>query len=87
MDENLKKRIEKLENFIESLQASHKIPLSVDQAFRARFVAKEVSVSTHTGETQAVDEGGVATFSVMTTADAFLEVSINGTIYYIPVFT
>lgn len=43
--DQLKKRVEKLENFIESLQASQKIPLAVDQAFRQRFLGDVVSAS------------------------------------------
>lgn len=37
--QELKNRVKVLEDFINSLKASHSIPLAVDQAFRKRFFA------------------------------------------------
>lgn len=90
--EILKQKVEKLENFIESLQAFSKIPLSVDQAFRARFLTVPVIKASSKGndsEDQAVNEGGAATYNVLKEPDDFLEVQLvaGGTIYYIPVYT
>ena len=39
----LKQRILILEKFISDLQSSHSIPLSIDQSFRARFLADIIS--------------------------------------------
>ena len=90
MNEKLQRRIEKLEVFIASLQRSSSIPLAIDQSFRQRFPAgSTVSTSTKgaTSENQAVDEGGAATYSVLKPPDAFLQVSVGGTTYNLPVYT
>ena len=56
MDElkTLKKRIDELEKFNAQLQVSHSIPLSIDQAFRARFLGNVVG----TGDILTVPQGG-----------------------------
>lgn len=38
-------------------------------------------------ESQSINEAGSATWSVLKQPDAFLEVTVGGTLYYIPVFT
>lgn len=72
------------------LESSNTIPLNIHQAFTSRF-AKALNIVTSakssTSENQAVNEGGVATYSVMTTPDGFLQITIGETIYYIPIFT
>lgn len=40
-----------------------------------------------TSENQAVNEGGSATYNVLKAPDGFLQITINGVLYYIPVFT
>jgi hypothetical protein len=42
----LKRRVEELESFIQNLQFSSRIPLSVDQSFRERFLKDVVSSAT-----------------------------------------
>ncbi len=42
----LKQRILILEKFISDLQSSHSIPLSIDQAFRDRFLSDTLTTST-----------------------------------------
>lgn len=51
MNEELKKRIEALENWKSQLESSHSIPLNIDQAFRDRFAASGLT-------TLAVADGG-----------------------------
>lgn len=86
MNEDLIRRIEELETWRRNMSASHSIPLENDQALRARL-GGELSASTHTGETQAVDEGGMATYSVAAAANGFVQKNLNGTIIYIPYYT
>lgn len=57
----LKRRVEELERFIQSLQFSSKIPLGVDQAFRERFL-KDVLSST--SGTLAVSDGGTGAITL-----------------------
>lgn len=86
----LKQRIEKLEEELNKLRSSTTIPFEVDRAFRDRFkniLAISVSAKGASTEDQAVDEGGSATYSVMGDPDGFLQVSIAGTIYYLPYFS
>ena len=87
--QQLKREVEELRAWKASLEASHSIPLNVDQAFRARFLSNQVKTSSKSvsSENQAVDEGGTGQYSVLKTPDAFLEVVASGGTYYIPVFT
>ena len=89
MNEELTKRIEVLEEFVKSLESSNSIPLSIDQSFRDRFFSSSNIVSSSksaTSENQAVNEAGAATYSVLGVPDAFIQVTIGATLYYIPVF-
>lgn len=85
-----KQEFEDMKRFVQALKSSNSIPLEVDRAFRARLSALfGLSVSTKGVDTEdvTVDESGAATYAVMNDPDGFLEVSINGTIYYLPYFT
>lgn len=91
-NEELLRRIEQLENEIKLLKAATTIPHDVEQAFRERFrlssfTAIEGSAKGATSENQTVSESGSSTYSVLTAPDAFLQVTIGVTTYYIPVFT
>ena len=88
--ETLKRELEEIKNWKKSLERSSTIPLTIDQSFRERFSKGSVlTVSTKGANTEdvAVDEGGVATYSVMNDPDGFLQVTVGGTIYYLPYFT
>lgn len=89
--ENLKRKVTSLEEENKKLQSSSTIPFSVDNALRDRFIKgiPNLSVSSKGADTedQAVDESGSGSYSVMGDPDIFLEVSINGTTYYLPAFT
>ena len=91
MNEQEKKQLAELLKWKSQMEASHSIPLNVDQAFRARFSVISTTIATSakgaTTENQAVNEGGVATYSVLKPPDAFVQVIVSGTTYYIPVFT
>lgn len=85
----LKRQLDALLAWKASLEASYSIPLNIDQSFRARFLGNAVNSSNKSAssENQAVNEGGSASYNVLKSPDAFLQVTINNTIYYIPVFT
>ena len=70
-----------------SLESYQSIPLQIDQSFRARFAIPILSTKSITSENQAVNEAGVATYSVLKTPDAFLKVTVGTTTYNIPVYT
>jgi len=72
-----------------SLESAERIPLEIDNAFRARFLTSPVVKTSNKGndsEDQAVNEGGVATYSVLKEPDDFLEVVVDTVTYYIPVY-
>ena len=89
MNEQEKQQLQELLNWKKSLESSHSLPLHFDQAIRGRFKFSEVKTSTKASnsENRSVDEGGVATYSVLKAPDAFVEVLVGSTTYYIPVFT
>ena len=89
MDEQEKRDLEELKAWKKSLESSSSIPLNIDQAFRARFEKGSVfTVSTKGADTEdvTVDEAGLATYAVMNDPDGFLQVTVGGTIYYLPYF-
>lgn len=92
--EQLKKRVEILETFVNNLQSSNKIPLNVDQAFRARFIGTSsvrvdrLDAAVYPSTYQAVDEGGTDTYDVLRTPDDSLIVvdTTTGAEGIIPVY-
>lgn len=92
MNEDLQKRIDDLEKKYKAIEASATIPKPVEDAFRERLRLEIISSITSSGksassESQTVNEGGVASYGVLKNPDAYLQVNINGTVYYLPVFT
>lgn len=85
----LKKELAELKAWRALLETSYSIPLNIDQAFRTRFGINNTIVSTKSAssENQGVNEAGLASYNVLLPPDAFLQVTILGTTYYIPVFT
>ena len=87
MNEDLIRRIEKLETFIENMQSSNKIPLSIDQSLRGRFGFLKVSTKAASSEDVSINEAGAATKTVLDNPDGYLEIVIASVTYYIPIFT
>lgn len=60
----------------------------VDPEFQTVLDRSNLSVSSKgsTTENKTVNEGGVATYNVLTQPDGFLEIEIAGTTYYVPYF-
>ena len=86
----LKREIEELKNWKKTLENSATIPLVIDQSFRKRFETfSDIITSTKsaTSENQGVNEGGVASYSVMNKPDGFLQITISGVVYYLPYFS
>ena len=86
------KQLTDLVEWKKSLETSSTIPLNIDQSFRERFTSDLTGTMTTSGkgatsDNQNVNEGGVAAYSVLKAPDAFIQVNLNGPIYYIPVFT
>ena len=89
--QEMETRILDLEVFVKSLTAGSTIPFDVNKALEDRLnldVGDEVTESaTSTGANiKAVDEAGVATYSVLPTPDKYLQVTIDGTVYDIPAY-
>lgn len=89
--QSLIKRIDELENFILQHKVQQ-ISYPVDD-ISIRIISDKISgtiassIKGATSENQAVNEGGSSTYSVIKAPDAFLQITINGVIYYIPAFT
>lgn len=85
--EDLKKTVRELQTFNRSLMSSSSIPLSIDQAFKARFsFSLKNSSKAASTETQAVNEGGASTYNVAKSVDGFVEYVSGNTIFYIPYY-
>lgn len=98
MNPDHEKRIEELEREIQSLKSFTTIPFDVDKAFRARLgidnlssVRESVKVvaSENVAAITNIDFGtqSTETNTVLDNPDIFLEVTVNGTVYYLPAFT
>ncbi len=75
--------------FMLKMENSTTIPLNVGEAFRVRLAGElglSVSAKGANSEDQAVDEGGVATYTVIGDPVGFLQVTIAGTDYNLPYY-
>lgn len=89
-NEELQKKIEVLENEIASLKASSTIPFEIDKAFSDRFKLNSFSkviLSSKASNSEQIAVNSAGSTPVLLAPDAFLQVTISGTIYYIPAFT
>ncbi len=92
MNEDLQKRIDDLEKKFKAIEASATIPKPVEDAFRERLrleVISSINTSGKSGssESQTVNEGGVQVYTVLKNPDNYLQVNINGTVYYLAAWT
>lgn len=94
-NEDLQRQLDEINRKLGLLYNSVDIPHDVEQAFRTRFRLERVdemanittSAKGATSENQAVNEGGVATYSVLKAPDAFIEITIDGALKYVPIYT
>jgi len=84
-----RQQLNDLQAWKQSMESAATIPLSVDQAFKARFsiVPVTTSAKSATSESQAVNESGSASYGVLSNPNGFLQLTIGSSIYYIPYFT
>jgi hypothetical protein len=71
------------------MEASHSIPLNVDQAIRGRFVdavTMKPTTKTATSENVSINEGGAAVKTVLGPPDAFKKIVVDGVLYYCPLY-
>ena len=93
MNELEKQQLRELLEWKKSLESSHSIPLNIDQALIGRGYTKTsptpLTVSSKGVDTEdvTVTESGSASYAVMNDPDGFLQVTIAGTIYYLPYFS
>lgn len=87
----LESEVQELKDFIKLLQADTTIPFDVEGAFRKRLEDLALAVTTSSksagSENQAVNEAGMATYSVLGTPTGWLEIVLDNTTYYIPYFS
>lgn len=90
MTPELRKEFEQMKADIQALKNTATIPYEVDSAFRDRLGIDQLglkgSTKVATSENVSIDEGGVAVKTALGAPDAFKQMSINGTTFYIPVW-
>ena len=84
--------INNLKEEIKKLKSAATIPYETEQALRERlrlasFMSIYGSSKSATSENQSVNESGSSSYSVLKPPDIFLQVTVSGVLYYIPVFT
>lgn len=74
---------------IQQLRSASALPFDIREALSDALVGSSLSTSSKvsTSENQAVDEAGSGTYSVLKPPDGFLQISIDGTTYYLPMYT
>lgn len=90
----LQEEINRLSREVEQLRSSTTIPYLVQEAFKKRLIEPLPKVRTQalpvtvspTAHNQAVNEAGVATYSVLGIPTGYLEIVISENTYYIPYY-
>jgi hypothetical protein len=90
--QELETSIANLQNEVNLLKATATIPFDVEMAFRKRlnidsFTPTETSSKGATTENQSVNESGASSYSVLKAPDGFLQITLSGSVYYLPYFT
>jgi uncharacterized protein YigA (DUF484 family) len=96
--EQLQEQINKLQEEINKLKSTTSIPFEVDNAFRDRFgiadfakivVSSKSATSENVTAVTSVDFLGESTLTntVLDNPDIYLQVMLNGTMYYFPAYT
>lgn len=88
----IKEEITTLTRRLDNLNAFATIPYDTEKAFKDRLKLSEysrlaASTKTAASETQSVNEGGAATYSVAKPMDGFRQVLIGSSTIYIPYYT
>jgi cell division septum initiation protein DivIVA len=90
-NEYLQQQIDELKETLEKFTKSSTIPFEVGAAFADRIAGTQspllVSTKTASSEFQAVNEAGAAAYSVLKQHDGFLQITIDGTVYYLPYYS
>lgn len=84
-----KMMLKELYEWMNTWKAAHTITKENDDAIRGRFsdlFGLVQSAKAASSENKSVNEGGVATYSVLNTPDGFMETTINGTTYNLPYY-
>lgn len=87
---NLINRITELERIVENRthqQISYPLDDISKQILSEKLASVVSSSKVSTSENQTVNESGSGSYNVLKAPDAFVQVTVNGTLYYIPVFT
>lgn len=85
-DEKL--QFEQLKAEVNALRATSTIPFDIENAFRDRLrIATTPTVSAKSNISESIPVNTAAGTLVQLFPDAFLQVNVGGTTYYIPVYT
>lgn len=87
---DIENRILQIEQELKSLKDSSSIPNENYEAIKGRLLLETIAASTSTKatstESQTVNEGGLATYSVAKVMDGFIKLRVGGTDYNIPYY-
>jgi hypothetical protein len=83
----LENTVEQLTGFINLLASSGTLPLALESAIRERINPVSGTTSSHDVASKTVHESGSSSYNVAKVYDAMLEVTINGTTYYLGAYT
>lgn len=88
---NLQDQITALQEQFNSLNNNATIPFDIGEAIKTRVLLEagipQTSSKGATSENQAVNEGGAGTYSVLKAPDGFVQVTLGGTLYYLPYYS
>lgn len=81
-------KLNEVYEFMQKLKANATIPKDVGAAFQARLGSGVLTVSSKGADTedQAVAESGMDSYDVLGDPDGFLQITIDGAVYYLPYF-
>lgn len=84
----LQSQVNQLQQQLDMLRSSASFPYDVQQAIENRIEIEFFTPSAKTAlsETQAVDEGGIATYDVAKPMDGFEQRLVDGVIRYYPYY-
>lgn len=90
--DDLETLVEDLESQIKALNNNATIPFDIGEAMKARILSDAGVAATSSkvasSEDQTVNEAGASPpYAVLKSPDAFLQITLLGNIYYIPVYT
>lgn len=83
-----RQKLNEVYDFMKSMEVGARIPFAVGEAINSRISVRQLEISSKDADSEdiIIDEAGASTKNVLNDPDGFLEINIDGTIYYIPYY-